>query len=78
MLQSEYSLVRKFIFQENRQNFSTNPVIRQIKAISSVSDLKNHLYDSNEYHPIKMEYDLNLSMWKKIIHESLSDGKSRC
>jgi len=78
MLQSEYSLVRKFIFQGNRQNFSTNPVIRQIKAISSVSDLKNYLYDSNEYHPIKMEYDLNLSMWKKIIDESLSDGKSRC
>jgi hypothetical protein len=73
IIQSEYRLVRKFIFQESPHNYSTNPIISAIKVICTVADLKYYLDESKEYQYVKNEFDLNLTQWKKIIHELLND-----
>jgi hypothetical protein len=75
IIQSEYRFVRKFIYQENQQNNSSNPIIREIKTISSLDDLKYNLKESKDYSKVKIEIDANLTQWNKIIYDSLKDWR---
>jgi len=72
IFQSEYRLIRKFIFNENQQELSANQVSYGFTFISTAEDLRFYLDSGRDFARPTPILDSSLKQWKQVVANLLN------